>query len=202
MKILFIPLSVIGGLLAGAVGKKAFARLWSWFDSEAAPEPDQRGVSWQKLIAALVLQGATFRAVRGPFDRGSREVFRAKIGGHAQLELPVADEVVETLIIGAPASSLVSTHEERIDAQISGTDRQSENSGEQSGKDSITRDRLEAERILPRDLTERGLYPLAYGRRSSGSLTEWHSAIVSELASAAPRDSGLLGLTQTVAVCP
>jgi Protein of unknown function (DUF4235) len=80
VKILFIPFSVIGGLLAGALGKKAFARLWRLFDTEVAPEPDQRGVPWQKLIAALVLQGAILRAVRGLFDRGSREVFRRVTG--------------------------------------------------------------------------------------------------------------------------
>jgi hypothetical protein len=36
---------------------------------EAAPEPGQRGVPWQKLIAALVVQGAIFRAVRGRLAR-------------------------------------------------------------------------------------------------------------------------------------
>ena len=47
---------------------------------EAASEPDQRGVPWQKLIAALVVQGAIFRAVRGLIDRGSRELFSRATG--------------------------------------------------------------------------------------------------------------------------
>jgi hypothetical protein len=49
-------------------------------DREAAPEPDQRGVPWQKLIAVLVVQGAIFRAVRGLIDRGSRELFSRATG--------------------------------------------------------------------------------------------------------------------------
>ncbi len=80
IKIIFIPFSVISGLLAGAFGKKIFARLWRLFDSAPAPEPDQRGVPWQKLTAALVLQGAIFRAVRGLVDHGSREAFSRVTG--------------------------------------------------------------------------------------------------------------------------
>jgi hypothetical protein len=39
MKIRFTPFSVIGGLLAGAVGKKAFARLWSCLTARRLPSP-------------------------------------------------------------------------------------------------------------------------------------------------------------------
>jgi Protein of unknown function (DUF4235) len=79
-KILFIPFSVIGGQLAGFVGKKAFERLWRVFDDQAAPDPKRRDVSWGKLAAALFLQGAIFSVVRGLFDRGSRELFRRATG--------------------------------------------------------------------------------------------------------------------------
>src|SRR2546421_11216012 len=51
-KILFVPFSVIGGLLAGTIAKKTFQRLWSLVDDHESPEP-----------------------VRGLFDRGTREVF-------------------------------------------------------------------------------------------------------------------------------
>jgi hypothetical protein len=79
-KILFMPFSVIGGLLAGFVGRKAFERLWRVFDDQAAPDPTRRDVPLGKLAAALALEGATFSVVRGLFDRGSRELFRRATG--------------------------------------------------------------------------------------------------------------------------
>ena len=79
-KILFIPFSVIGGILAGIVGKKAFQALWGVFDDEDAPDPKHREISLLKLLAALVLEGAIFRAVRGLFDHGTRQAFSRLTG--------------------------------------------------------------------------------------------------------------------------
>lgn len=79
-KILFIPFSVIGGIIAGLVGKKTFERLWSVFDDQEAPNPKHREIAWHKLIPALLLQGAISRAVRGLFDHGSRRAFSKLTG--------------------------------------------------------------------------------------------------------------------------
>jgi hypothetical protein len=79
-KILFLPFSVVGGFLAGKVATMLFERVWRLVDDQESPEPDQRAVRWPKLIAALALEGAIFRAVRGGFDRGSRELFSRLTG--------------------------------------------------------------------------------------------------------------------------
>jgi hypothetical protein len=79
-RLLFAPISVVSGLLAGAVGKKIFARVWSLFDNEDAPDPKHRDVTWPKVILALLLEGAVFRAVRGVVDRGAREAFSKLTG--------------------------------------------------------------------------------------------------------------------------
>lgn len=79
-KVLFAPFSIAGGFIAGLVGRKVFEGLWSVIDKDDAPGPDQRGVRWGKLVLALVLEGAIFRAVRGVFDHGSREAFRRLTG--------------------------------------------------------------------------------------------------------------------------
>jgi hypothetical protein len=79
-KILFAPFSALGGLLAGLVGKKVFAGLWSLVDKEPPPGPDQRDASWRKVVLALVLQGAVFRVVRGVVDRASRSAFSRATG--------------------------------------------------------------------------------------------------------------------------
>lgn len=79
-KILFAPFGIVGGILAGIIGKKAFDRLWGLVDDQEVPHPEHRNVSWKKLVPALLLEGAIFRAVRGLFDRGSREAFRRLTG--------------------------------------------------------------------------------------------------------------------------
>ena len=79
-KILFLPFSVLGGVLAGKIATILFERLWRLVDKQESPDPDQQGVKWSKLIAALVIEGAIFRAVRGVFDRGARELFTRLTG--------------------------------------------------------------------------------------------------------------------------
>jgi Protein of unknown function (DUF4235) len=79
-KLLFIPFSVIGGMLAGMLGKKTFAAVWGAIDDHEPPDAQHRDVSFAKLIAALVLEGAILRAVRGLFDHGTRQAFHKLTG--------------------------------------------------------------------------------------------------------------------------
>jgi Protein of unknown function (DUF4235) len=74
-RILFAPISIVGGLLAGFAASRLFEFIWARFDSEEAPDPEHREVSWPKLGASLLLQGAVFRLVRGLVDHGSRAMF-------------------------------------------------------------------------------------------------------------------------------
>lgn len=80
MKVLFIPFSVVGGLLAGFVGKKLFEQLWGVIDDREPPESEHRDASWGKVIAAAALQGAVFRATKVAVDRGSRSAFESLTG--------------------------------------------------------------------------------------------------------------------------
>jgi hypothetical protein len=79
-KLLFVPFSVIGGILAGIVGKKTFEALWAAIDDHEAPDPEHRDIDLKKLIAALLLEGAIFRALRGLFDHGARQGFQKLTG--------------------------------------------------------------------------------------------------------------------------
>lgn len=74
-RILFAPVSIISSLLAGLAASKLFEVIWSKIDDQEAPEPAHRQTSWPKLIAALVLQGAIFRLVRGAIDHEARRIF-------------------------------------------------------------------------------------------------------------------------------
>lgn len=80
MKLLFTPISIAAGLLAGLVGSKIFERLWRLIDEEEPPSPEHRELSWSKLVAALLLEGAIFRLVKGLAEHGARRAFAKGTG--------------------------------------------------------------------------------------------------------------------------
>lgn len=80
MKFVFAPISIVLGLVAGVIGGKIFERLWGLIDEQEPPKPEHREFSWPKMIAALVIEGAIFRLVKGLVDHGSRSSF-AKLTG-------------------------------------------------------------------------------------------------------------------------
>ena len=89
-KIMFIPVSILGGILASFIAKKSFDLTWRLVDEEEAPEPEHRNVSWSKLLAALAIEGAIFRAIRGLVDRASRIWFHRATGSWPGEEKPEA----------------------------------------------------------------------------------------------------------------
>ena len=78
VKLVFAPIGIAAGLLAGLAAQKGFERVWALLDSEDPPEADQRDAPLPKLLAALALEGAIFRIVKGMVDHGAR-------GGFARL---------------------------------------------------------------------------------------------------------------------
>ncbi|HYC82082.1 MAG TPA: DUF4235 domain-containing protein [Solirubrobacterales bacterium] len=80
MKYLFMPVGIVAGLVAGMLGKKAFEKLWAVIDEEDPPEPDQRDAPTAKLVAALAIEGAIFRLVKGMTDYGARRAFAGATG--------------------------------------------------------------------------------------------------------------------------
>jgi hypothetical protein len=78
MKLAFAPIGILAGLAAGFAAQKGFERLWGLIDEEEAPEVEDREVS--KLIAALAIEGAIFRLVKGLIDRGARKGFASLTG--------------------------------------------------------------------------------------------------------------------------
>jgi hypothetical protein len=88
VKLLFTPLSILGGLAAGAVGKKIFDLVWGLVDDEEAPEPKHRELPLGKLVLALVVQGAIFRLVRGMADHGMRHGYARLTGSWPGEEEP------------------------------------------------------------------------------------------------------------------
>jgi hypothetical protein len=88
MKIVFTPVGIVLGLLAGMAGTKVFERIWSLVDDEEPPSPEHRELSWPKLIAALVIEGAIFKLVKGLTDHGARTAFARATGSWPGEEKP------------------------------------------------------------------------------------------------------------------
>jgi hypothetical protein len=88
MKLVFIPVSILGGLIAGLISQKAFDAIWGKVDQEEPPHPDQRGVNLGKLVIALLIEGAIFRLVKGLFDHAARRGFARMTGAWPGEESP------------------------------------------------------------------------------------------------------------------
>lgn len=80
MNLIFRPIGIITGLIAGLLGRRVFKALWAKVDDQEAPNPKQRQTPIKKLAAALVVQGAVFSLVKGLTDRGVREAFYRSTG--------------------------------------------------------------------------------------------------------------------------
>lgn len=92
MTLVFKPIGIISGILAGLISKKIFELLWRVIDDQDPPEPKYRRIAPGKLAAALVLEGAIFRLVRGFAEHGARHGFAALTGEWPGEEAPQPKE--------------------------------------------------------------------------------------------------------------
>jgi hypothetical protein len=88
MKFAFIPVSILGGLLAGLIGQKVFDAIWGKVDEQEPPNPEHREVRLAKLAVALIIEGAIFRLVKGLFDHAARRGFARMTGSWPGEEAP------------------------------------------------------------------------------------------------------------------
>jgi hypothetical protein len=72
-----VLVSVLGGVLAGAV----FKRIWKVaFHEEDAPKATDADRSWREVLIAATIQGAIFGLVKAAVDRGAAEGTRKVTG--------------------------------------------------------------------------------------------------------------------------
>jgi len=74
-RILFAPLGIAAGILAGLISKNLFEFLWGRIDDQEAPEASHLETTWPKVVLAAGIEGAIFRAMRAVTDRGARVAF-------------------------------------------------------------------------------------------------------------------------------
>ena len=76
-KLVGMLVSVLGGILAGAV----FKQVWKVaFGEEDAPKATDADRSWREVLIAATVQGAIFGLVKAVVDRGAAEGTRKVTG--------------------------------------------------------------------------------------------------------------------------
>ena len=88
MKFLFLPISIIGGLIAGQISSRLFEAIWGMIDDEEPPDSEHRDISLAKMLIAAAVQGAIFRAMRKLVDHQSRKAFAGAVGTWPGQEQP------------------------------------------------------------------------------------------------------------------
>ena len=88
MGLVFRPVGILTGILAGIVGKKLFQLIWGVIDNEDAPEAKYREIAIGKLVVALLIEGAIFGVLRGLADHGARHGFARLTGEWPGQERP------------------------------------------------------------------------------------------------------------------
>ena len=87
-KLLFIPVSIVGSLIAGAVSRKIFDQVWGLVDEEEPPDSKHRDIEWGKLVLAAAIQGAIFRVMKEASDHYTRRAFYRTTGSWPGEERP------------------------------------------------------------------------------------------------------------------
>ncbi len=69
MKLIYKPIGIVLGVLAGLVGRRLFTFAWSRIDEEDPPKATTEVAPWSKVLAAAALQGMIYRVTRVVVDR-------------------------------------------------------------------------------------------------------------------------------------
>ena len=72
MTLVFRPIGIVLGIVAGIGARKVFDFIWGKLDDQEAPNPEHREVNWAKFVVAMLVEGAIFRLIRGLVDHHSR----------------------------------------------------------------------------------------------------------------------------------
>src|SRR5918997_278446 len=69
MALIYKPIGIVLGILAGLLGKRVFDFVWTKIDDEDPPKATTEETSWAKLLTAAAVQGVIFKTTRVVVDR-------------------------------------------------------------------------------------------------------------------------------------
>ncbi len=78
--IIYKPIGIVAGILAGLVGSKIFKFVWGKIDEEDPPKANTEWATWSKLLTAAAIQGVIFKVVRTIVDRQTAKGFAGLTG--------------------------------------------------------------------------------------------------------------------------
>ena len=67
--LIYKPIGLVLGIIAGLVGKRLFNVAWTKIDDEDPPKGTTEYAPWVKILGAAALQGVIFKVVRVVVDR-------------------------------------------------------------------------------------------------------------------------------------
>ncbi|HKJ35013.1 MAG TPA: DUF4235 domain-containing protein [Solirubrobacterales bacterium] len=79
-KLLYKPLGLILGALAGVIASKLFEKVWEAISDEDPADPDDRDAGWGEVLVSAAVSGAIFTAVRALVQRGGAKGFERATG--------------------------------------------------------------------------------------------------------------------------
>ena len=81
IKLLYKPLSLLISVLSGILAGAIFKKVWQLAaGEEEAPEATDAQRGWREVLLAATLQGAIFTLVKAAVDRGAAEGTRKVLG--------------------------------------------------------------------------------------------------------------------------
>ena len=69
MGLLYKPIGIVLGVVAGLLGKRLFDFAWTKLDDEEPPEATTLETTWPKVLAAAAVEGVSFKLTRAAVDR-------------------------------------------------------------------------------------------------------------------------------------
>jgi hypothetical protein len=80
MKLIYKPIGIVLGLIAGFLGKKVFEQLWGVIDDREPPKPTTKYATWSKVLGAAAVEGIAFKTTRAAVDRAGARSFEHLTG--------------------------------------------------------------------------------------------------------------------------
>ena len=79
-RIIYLPFSIVAGLIAGQIGRKLFRAAWERFDDSPPPKPGSGQGGMAKVVAGQAVEAAVMAGTAAAVDRLFARGFHHALG--------------------------------------------------------------------------------------------------------------------------